>query len=112
MDDPLQTAWDELEKSWSDPAAHKKLIGLAASLGRLADAGRRYRDVRDGKDETPERREMAKKSIDQILAAGMAMITAEKTAPAPKQHPKLFFVAAGVCLAMVLFALWAFFRGE
>ncbi len=112
MSDPLDEAWTDLQDQWSDEAAHKRYIGLATSLGRLAEAGKHYREVRDDPAAPAERREIAKKRIDQLLAAALAAMAATKSPPAPKQHPKLVFVAAGICAAMILFALWAFLHQQ
>ena len=114
--DPIETAWAELLGSWEDDAAHKRFIGLASGLGRLADAGRKYREARDAPDSSadlgalPKRREIAEKRIGEILGIAVVTMAAHKTAPPEKNHPKLLFVATGVCLAMILFAVWAFLK--
>jgi hypothetical protein len=115
-DDPIETAWRELLTTWGDEAAHKRFISLASSLKRLGDAGRHYREVRDAPDslstyrDLPNRREIATKRIDEILGVAMLTMAAVKTLPPDKKHPKLVMIAAGICLAMIVFAAWSFMR--
>ena len=115
-EDPVEVAWREVLAHWTEEPAHKRFIALAQALDRLADAGRRYREVRDAPDADgpyralPDRREIAKKRIDDILGVAMVAMAATKTPPATKKHPKLTFLALGICTGMVLFALWAYIR--
>src|SRR5688500_3671675 len=115
-DDPIETAWKEVLASWPDEAAHKRFISLASALKRLADAGKHYREVRDAPDslstyrDLPNRREIATKRIDEILGVAMLTMAATKTPPPEKKHPKLMMVAAGVMLALLLYAAWAFWQ--
>ncbi|MBW2460321.1 MAG: hypothetical protein JRH11_01660, partial [Deltaproteobacteria bacterium] len=46
--DPIDVAWNEVEGAWDDRDAHKRFVALCQSLGRLPEAGRRYREVREG----------------------------------------------------------------
>ena len=115
-DDPVEVAWKQVLASWSEDAAHKRFISLCSSLNRLADAGRHYREVRDAPDslstyrDLPNRSEIAKKRIDEILGVAMLTMTAHKTPPPEKKHPKLAMVAGGICLVMILFAVWSLLR--
>lgn len=115
-DDPVESAWRELLAHWTEEAAHKKFIALAQSLDRLADAGKRYREARDAPEslatyrDLANRSEIAKKGIDSILGAAMVRMATTRTPPPTKKHPKLTFVALGICTALILYALWAFIR--
>jgi hypothetical protein len=117
-EDPIDVAWQQVLGSWGEEAAHKRFIALAQSLGRLGDAGRRYREVRESPEgdgpyrDLTDRREIAKKRIDEILGVAMVAMAATKTPPPSKKHPKLTFLAIGVCAGMVLFALWAYLSAQ
>ncbi len=105
-EDPIETAWKAVESGWDDAATHKRFLTLCISLGRLPEAGRRYREVRDT---DPDRRDEAVRHIDEILTLAMQTMQATRTPPPPSRRPQLFFVALGATLAMIAFALWAFF---
>ena len=106
--DPIDAAWAQLEADWDDEAAHKKFLTLCQAMHRLPDAGRRYREVREG---DPDRADVAAAQIDRLLTLAMQGLEVLKTEP-PRRSGKtvMFLVALGVSLALVVTALWSFLR--
>jgi hypothetical protein len=106
--DPFDLAWREVEAHWSEDSAHRKFIAFCASQGALHEAGRRYREVRDS-DES--RREDAGKRIDAVLAS--ALQTMQVMRESRPQHTKrLQWVAVGMCVFLVLYALFSLLRAR
>jgi hypothetical protein len=107
-DDPIEPAWQKVLEEWDDEAAHKKFLTLCSATDRLAEAGRRYREVRES---DPERAEMASEQIDRLLGLAMQNLQVLKTEP-PKRSGKMvmFLIALGVSLALVVTALWTMLR--
>lgn len=107
-DDPVDRAWAEVLAAWGDDAAHKKLVALCAALGRLPEAGKRYREIRDS---DPSRRAEAQKRIEQLLAAAMARLEVERAPRDDRSKRRLLFVVAlALMLAMIGAAAWAVVR--
>lgn len=106
--DPVDAAWAELESHWSDPDAHKRFVGLCAALGRLADAGARYRKV---KDEDPTRADEASKRMAAVLTAATVALYESKS-PAPKRLSKLNVFGFALAATLVLSALWAWLHAR
>lgn len=106
MDEDLERAWDELLAAWDDADRHKRFLVLAESTGRLAEAGRRYRAMKDD----PARRAEAERRIDEILARAMArMATVERTDPAPARS-RVEWIALGVSATLIAAALYQLVR--
>ncbi len=106
-DEDLEREWARLLSSWDDAAAHKRFLVLAEANGQLAFAGKRYRDVRESE---PDKREIAIKQTEQILALAIAhMSRAERTEP-QKGRGRLEWIAFGVSAALIAAVLWQFFR--
>lgn len=105
--DALDAAWAEVEARWDDAAAHKKFLALADTLDRLADAGRRYRAVRES---DPARAERAKAQVDALFGIAMTRMKVEKSEP-PKARRRLDYIAFGISTALIAAALWSMFRG-
>jgi hypothetical protein len=106
--DVTESAWQRVLRDWEDEKAHKAFLMLCASTGQLAEAGRRYRDVRERE---PERAETAKAQIDRVLGLAMQGLSALKTEPAPRSaRTKMLLIAMGVSGAMIATALWAVLR--
>ena len=99
--DPFDRAFAEVEAHWDQEAAHRKFIAFCRVQGALAEAGRRYRAVRDG---DPTRREAACRWIDAVLAAAMQNMEVLRTEK-PRRSKKLTWVvvAASVCLMLYTF---------
>lgn len=101
--DPVADAWRRLLEQWDDDDAHCKFIGLCATMDRLPDAGRLYREVRESDG---ERRAIAEKQIDRLLAHAMQSLEAHRTEP-PKRSPRtLLLIAVLVMLGMIAAASW------
>ena len=81
--DDLAAEWARVEAAWDDPQAHRRYVTVCGATGRLAYAGRRYRQVQAS---DPERRALAEAQIDRILALAMERLAVEKT---PAQRPEL-----------------------
>ena len=106
--DPLEPAWAVVLREWDDPLAHKRFLTLCASTDRFGDAGRRYREIREAE---PERAEVAKAQIDQLLAMAMQNLQALKTERRPRNNKTaMTLVAVGVSGALVISALWSILR--
>ncbi|HEY8428597.1 MAG TPA: hypothetical protein VIL20_09495 [Sandaracinaceae bacterium] len=108
MDDAIEAAWKRVEAAWDDEAVHQAFVALCASTDRLAEAGKRYRTVRES---DPARAEVAAAQIDRILAIAMQSLAALQTRPSPRSAKnKVLFVAMGVSGAIVASAAWALLR--
>lgn len=98
----IEAEWQRVAGAWDEPAAHRRFLVLCQSLGRLDQAGRRYREVRDRE---PERRADAERRLDEILALAMQSLAALKTEPPPKRPLWLVLLAALVGGAIVVVSL-------
>lgn len=106
-DDPIDAAWQQVEAAWEDDGAHRRFVALCESLGALAEAGRRYRAVRDT---DPTRSPSATKRIDYVLSVAMrSMEVTRATAPAGTSLART--VSVIVALGVVALALMALLRG-
>lgn len=105
--DHLERAWEDALASWDDDAAHERFLVIADATGRLVEAGKRYREIRD---RDPARRAAAEKRIDALLAKAVAhMMAVEKSEPA-KTRSRLEWIALGVSAALIAAALWQLVR--
>ena len=100
-DDSIERAWAEVEAAWSEPEAHKRFLVVCDSLGLLAEAGRRYRAVKEG---DPERRAVAEKQIDALLALAMTRMTADKTEPRTGRS-RVEWLGIGIAVVLLSVAL-------
>ncbi len=102
-DESLEEAWALVEESWDDDGAHKRFIALCDAVGRLDEAGARYRAVQ----ETDEgRADEAKRRIDQIVARALATLQAQRVDPPEEPRRRLFWVSVVVFLAILLTTMW------
>ena len=107
-DGAIESAWQRVLAEWDDEKAHKAFLMLCASTGQLAEAGRRYRDVRE---RDPERADAAKAQIDRVLGLAMQSLSALKTEPTARSaRTKVLLIAMGVSGAMIATAVWAVLR--
>lgn len=108
MDDPVDVAWREVQADWASERAHKKFLTLCASLDRLAEAGKRYRAV---KDSDPDRAEVASEQIDRLLGLAMQNLQVLKSEPKTRSGKQvLFLIALGISGALVVTAVMAMLR--
>ena len=109
-DDPVEATWQEVLASFDDEAAHKKFLTLCAGLGRLGDAGARYRAIKDAPDDP--RAAMASAQVERLLALAMQNLDGLKSPPPDKTTTKtvLLLVALGVSGAMIAHAVWTLVR--
>ncbi len=107
--DPVDEAWEKVDQAWDDPEAHRRFIALCRAVGRLAEAGRRYRDVREN---DPARAESAKAQIDALIAAAMVEMQAHRSPP-PVARARRWLTAAALLLMLGLMGVVAiaFSRG-
>jgi len=105
-DDPLVSAWAAVEADWESADAHKKFLALSDSLDRLAEAGKRYRAV---KETDATRRAAADKHIEQLLGLAMKRVRVDKVEPT-KQRSRVEWIAFGVSIVLISAALFSAFR--
>lgn len=96
-----------MEAAWDDDDVHRRFVALCESQGALAEAGRRYRAVRDT---DPARSASAEKRIDYVLAAAMRSMEVARTPPAAAKSAART-VSIVVALSVVVLALMALLRG-
>lgn len=103
VEDPIEAAWAKLVEEWDDDDAHARFLALASALGHLAEAGRRYRAVRD---EGSARSARASAQIDRLLGLAMKGLEATKTEVSPRRgKTTLLLMAIGVSGAIIVTAL-------
>ena len=105
-DAAVESAWRELEAAWQDDAAHRRFIAFCSVHGQLAEAGRRYRQVRDG---DPVRSADATRRLSAILGAAFATLDATRVQRARRRSPDRFLVL-GMALGLLAYALLALLR--
>lgn len=102
-DESLEEAWTLVEEGWEDDGAHKRFIALCDAVGRLDEAGARYRAVQESDEKrAPE----AKRRIDQIVVRALATLQAQRLDPPDRPRRTLFWVAVFVFLAICLTTMW------
>jgi hypothetical protein len=106
--DPFGVAWQEVDRNWADDAAHRRFIAFCAAQGALDQAGGRYRRVRDS---DPARRAEAARRIDAVLAAAIQNMNLART-ERPQRRSRLQWMAFGVSIFFVLYALLSVLRGR
>jgi len=101
----IEVAWQKVEAEWEDEDAHKRFVGLAASLDALPLAGARYRRVRDT-DEARSKRAQA--GMDKILQVAVSRMELSRSPVQKPPRVALFLIAASLSLGMMAVALWAY----
>lgn len=102
-DESLEEAWAHLEESWDEDDAHKRFIAVCDAIGRLDEAGARYRAVREA---DPARAAEAARRIDQIVVRALATLHAQRVEPPAAPRRRLLWVAAAVFLALTFTTMW------
>lgn len=94
---PLDSAWAEVLAAWEDPGAHERFLALCEAMGAAAEAGARYRSVRDG---DAERAADAQTRLDQLVARALARLQLERSevSPAPRRWVFVIALIAMACL--------------
>lgn len=107
-DDPIDDAWGNVLADFSDEEAHRRFLALCAGLDRLADAGSRYRQVRDAAetDGDAAREAAARAQIDALLGLAMQRLAPLRAEPpGPSGKTVLLLLALGVGGAIIATAL-------
>jgi len=102
-DETLEDAWTAVDEDWEDDDVHKRFIAVCDALGRLDEAGARYRAM---KESDPERAEEAERRIGQILTRALATLQSQRVEPTDAPRRRLFWVSTVVFLAIVLSTMW------
>jgi len=97
----LQDAWQDVLAHFDDDDAHARFLAQCAALGSLDEAGRRYRQVRDG---DPARAAAAERRLDDVLAAALVALT-DARAPTPRRRTRMFWLVCGVCAGLIGYAI-------
>lgn len=112
--DPIDTAWAQVQDRWGDDEAHARFLTLCVQLGRMPEAGRRYREVRErhagGTAEDEARAAEAQHRIDKLVGFAMANMMQQRTEPSTAPRRTLTIVAAVLMLASILAATWTVLR--
>ena len=99
----LEEAWAQVQRRWDDDRVHQRFIAVCDAVGRLDEAGARYREVRE---QDPERATEAKRRIDQIVTRALATLQAQRVDPPKRPRRGLFWVSVLVFLAISLTTIW------
>lgn len=108
--DALEAAWRAVLDDWGSPDAHKRFLVLADATGRLAEAGKRYRAIRE-RDADEARRAEAARRIDEILSLAIVRVSAATPrGEARETRSRIEWIALGVSAVLIAAALWAMLR--
>ena len=106
-EDDLERAWADVLAAWDDEDVHKRFVVLADATGRLAEAGRLYREA---KEREPSRSDAADRRIGEILAKAIAQMKGMESSEPAKARSRLEWIALGVSAALIAAALWQLVR--
>lgn len=107
--DPIDEAWTRVEANWGDEAAHRRFVGVCVALGRLPEAGRRYREVRET---DPARSEDAARRIDALIVLATQQLQDTRVAPTGLEHKRTLTWAAFIIMLVLMGAgAWLLMRG-
>jgi hypothetical protein len=105
-DDPLATAFRELERNWESDDAHRRFIALCATHGALDEAGRRYNGARTA---DPARAEDVARRLQQVTAAALEQL-AQARSVRPARGRRLMWLMVGICGFVVIQAFLTLLR--
>ncbi|HEY6879220.1 MAG TPA: hypothetical protein VI299_14440 [Polyangiales bacterium] len=102
----IEAAWEALEASWNDDAAHRRFVALCSARGSLAEAGARSRAVAEG---DPARRERAKRQVAAVMAAALVLL--EQSRPPTKVgRSRLWWVLCGALVVICGYGILSVLR--
>jgi hypothetical protein len=104
--DHFERAWETVERNWADGAVHRQFIAFCRAEQALAEAGRRYREVRD---RDPSRREQASAQLSAVLAAALVSLDEQRPRRVARRS-KSFWMVCGVGAALFGYALLTVLR--
>lgn len=98
----FEAAWTRALTDFSDDDAHRQFLAVAQSLGKLPEAGRRYRlELENAQDDT--RRAQAQAQIDRLLILAMSTMGALKAPPdSGRTRVMLMWGAFALMLVLIL----------
>ena len=106
--DPIDEAWTRVESNWGDEGAHRRFVGVCVALGRLPEAGKRYRRIRDV---DPARSEEAARHIDRLIALATQQLEDTRVVPATTEHKRtLTWAAFFIMLVLMGAGAWLLLR--
>jgi hypothetical protein len=106
--DPIDEAWARVESNWDDEGAHRRFVGVCVALGRLPEAGKRYRSIRDV---DPARSEEAARHIDRLIALATQQLEDTRVVPATTEHKRtLTWAAFFIMLVLMGAGAWLLLR--
>jgi len=100
----LDTAWEKVEADWEDDDVHQKFVALCDTLGRLDEAGARYRAIA-AEDESRAAR--AEKSIKMVIARAMIGLQAMQSEPTDRPRKIIYGVGLLVAATLLIVTLLA-----
>lgn len=106
-EDDLERAWSEVLGAWDDEDAHKRYVVLADATGRLGEAGRRYREI---KEREPLRRAVADRRIEEILGKAITQMKVIERSEPGVARSRLEWIGLGISVALITAALYQLVR--
>jgi len=107
--DPIEEAWARVEAEWGNEDTHRRFVGLCMALGRLPDAGKRYRQV---SETDPVRREHAMRQIEALIVLATQQLQDSRVRPTGTEHKRtLTWAAFFIMLVLMGAGVWLLARG-
>lgn len=100
--DAFEAAWQRVVSNWDDDRAHQAFLALGATLNRLPDVGRCYRDVRDS---DPQRRERARQQLSALVLLATNQLHDSSRRPTPRMRRAIEIAGVALALFLVTFFL-------
>lgn len=107
--DLLIEAWQNVLDQWDDPESHRKFISISNALGRLPEAGKCYREIRETDS---ERKLEAERRIRTIVILATEQLALAKQGPTGFSPRSVRWLALFVSAALLLFALFQYWRAR